>query len=814
MSVHIFGIRHHGPGCARSLLVALTALKPDVVLVEGPPDAHDVMEMAARKTMKPPVALLVYQGDRAANAVFYPFAIFSPEWQAIQYGVAREIPVRFMDLPMSIRMALQPDEFLDEDALEEQAEAIEGEPPPEGQPSAAALDADATVAGANPESSEDQDDEDEEDEEVDDEDEEGGAEDADGNVDAAIEAMRQWQLREDPLGVLAEAAGYNDRELWWEHQIEQRLDAAGLFEGIMEAMTALRAQSPAPEGIEALREAHMRQTIRTAEKEGHKKIAVVCGAWHGPALVNRDNAQTDADLLKGTPKTKVVCTWIPWSHTRLAYRSGYGAGVNSPGWYEHLWTQPEKAGLRWVARAAQLLREQDLDASSASVIEAVRLADALAAMHDLPMPGLSELNDAVLTVLCHGERIRLQLIRNKLELGDQFGEVPPDAPAVPLQRDLDAKIKRLRLKVTEEIQDYDFDLRKDTDRERSQLFHQLNLLGIPWATLQPTPSGVSTFHELWKSRWQVGFPVRLIEMNVWGNTVEDATTARVCRLANDATELPQLTTLLDGAILAALPQAIDFVLSCLQGQAAVSADVRHMMDALPPLAKVARYGDVRATPTERILPVVDGIFERIVVGLAPACASLDDAAAAEMVTCVTNVQKSLEMLNNEDQGMEWHGVLRRLLDRESVHGLVRGYSCRLLVEHNIIDQDELQRLAGLALSPVNPPIQATTWLEGLLRGSGQMLLHQDGLWTAMDHWLRELTEEAFKELLPLLRRAFASFSPQERRSMGEKIKEIIGAARGQSPRRRLVAEVALDHQRAALVLPVLAHILGTKTPEK
>ena len=35
---------------------------------------------------------------------------------------------------------------------------------------------------------------------------------------------------------------------------------------------------------EALREAYMRQCIREAIKAGHQRIAVVCGAWHVPAL--------------------------------------------------------------------------------------------------------------------------------------------------------------------------------------------------------------------------------------------------------------------------------------------------------------------------------------------------------------------------------------------------------------------------------------------------------------------------------------------------------------------------------------------------
>ena len=33
--VEVFGIRHHGPGSARSLVAALQAYQPDAVLIEG-----------------------------------------------------------------------------------------------------------------------------------------------------------------------------------------------------------------------------------------------------------------------------------------------------------------------------------------------------------------------------------------------------------------------------------------------------------------------------------------------------------------------------------------------------------------------------------------------------------------------------------------------------------------------------------------------------------------------------------------------------------------------------------------------------------
>src|SRR5690349_24186565 len=130
------------------------------------------------------------------------------------------------------------------------------------------------------------------------------------------------------------------------------------------------------------------------------------------------------------------------------------------------------------------MRDEGLDASSASVIETVRLAEALAAMRDLPMPGFAELHEAIQTVLCHGEAAPMQLIRDKLEIGEAMGEVPPETPAVPLQRDLEARQRRLRLPATTEDKQYDFDLRNENDRARSQLLHRLRLLGIPWGEPQ------------------------------------------------------------------------------------------------------------------------------------------------------------------------------------------------------------------------------------------------------------------------------------------------------------------------------------------
>ena len=105
-SVSVFGIRHHGPGSARGLVAALHEYAPDIVLIEGPPDAAEVLPLAGHETMRPPVALLVYRPDQPRQSVFYPFTHYSPEWQAIGYALAHDVPARFIDLPSALRFSM------------------------------------------------------------------------------------------------------------------------------------------------------------------------------------------------------------------------------------------------------------------------------------------------------------------------------------------------------------------------------------------------------------------------------------------------------------------------------------------------------------------------------------------------------------------------------------------------------------------------------------------------------------------------------------------------------------------------------------
>ncbi len=757
MSVHIFGIRHHGPGSARSLRAALEALQPDAILVEGPPDGDAMLPLIVHEDMEPPVALLIYVPDEPQRAVFYPFSVFSPEWQALSFGLKQAIPVRFMDLPQAHRLALTRPEA-----------TTESEPPGEAAPPAPPDQEPAEQAKPDP--------------------------------------------RADPLGALAAAAGYSDGERWWEHLVEQRRDGADLFAGILEAMAALReAAPPNTDPVEDLREAYMRKTIRAALAEGRQRIAVVCGAWHGPALVpeRMPPEKEDSALLKGLPKAKVAATWVPWTHGRLTYASGYGAGIESPGWYQHLWNSPDSVAIRWLARVAGLLREEGLDASAAQVIDAVRLSESLAALRERPLPGLPELNEAVRATMCFGSDIQMKLIHEKLIVGEQLGRVPSETPMVPLQKDFEREKRRLKLPddTPANKPPLDLDLRTPFDLDRSRLLHRLGLLGIAWGKLERTPGRLKgTFHEFWRLKWQPEFSVTLIEMSTWGNTVPDAATGYTRHAADHAPALADLTALLDRVLLADLPDAASHLMRCIEDKAALTSDVAHLMDALPPLVRVLRYGNVRQTDAGMVGHVVDGMIVRICIGLPGACSSLDDDAAAEMFKRLVAANDAISLLQNEEHLAAWRATLAKMAGQEHLHGLLAGRACRILLDAGAFDAEEAARRMGLALSTAGDLPHAAAWAEGFLAGSGTILLVNDVLWAVLDRWVAGLNPDHFTALLPLLRRTFSTFTPPERRQIGERARS--------GPTRLATRAVNFDPERAAAVLPLVAQLLGLEHTEK
>ena len=733
----------------------LEALQPDIVLVEGPPEADPILQWVTHAELKPPVAILAYQPDNPKESSFYPFAEFSPEWQAILYAKQRNIHVRFMDLPAIHRFALKA-----ADAGDGSRATAEGEGPRE------------TAEG------------------------EGSAP---AEEEAALPAMTI-----DPIAHLSAAAGYPDGEKWWEHMFEYRSGGEEVFAAVKEAMQELREAFPHhADRTEQLREAYMRKTIRQAEKEMFDTIAVICGAWHVPALVNMPPQKEDNDLLKGLPKVKVECTWIPWTYSRLSYYSGYGAGIASPGWYEHTWNYPADDGTRWMAKIAGLFRRQNMDTSVAHVIEAVRLAESLAALRRLSKAGLEELNEATLSVLCNGEPVLLQLIQKELIVSNKIGEVPTEIPKPPLQVDIERQQKRLRLPPTADFKDYTLDLRKENDLERSVFLHRLQLLQIKWG-FRSDIAGKGTFKEQWRLQWDPAFSIDIIEKGNQGNTVEEAASNYLIQKAGEAAALSDVCELLENALPAEIPRAIDVLIHRINNLAAASADTIQLMEVIPGLVSVSRYGNVRKTDADLVLGIATSMIIRICVSLPPACAAVDEEAANHLLELFFKMNEAVNLLQQPEIITEWQQTLSVIAAGKTAAPLIAGYAVRLLADYKLLMGAMLVQRFNYAMSAATPPATAAAWLEGFLKGSGTLLLIDQQLWSVVNDWVAGLDKDNFVQVLPLLRRTFSHYTNTERRKLGEKVRAgDAGQGSALSP-----MENNFDFERAQQGIPVVLQLLG------
>lgn len=732
--IHFLGIRHHGPGSCRNTLQALERIRPDLILLEGPAEAEALMSFIDDQRMKPPVALLGYQPDAPQNAVFYPFADFSPEWQTLRYATRENVTLRFFDLPLLHSLAF----------TSEGSDKAEQEKAPE--------------------------------------------------------------VSSDPFDLLAEAAGYPDGESWWNMNVEQRKNNADIFKAVREAVCALRETLPEyTSQRDLIREAWMRRMIRTAQKESFERIVAICGAWHIPALEKMPKAKEDNELLKGLARVRVECTWIPWTYDRLTFRSGYGAGIESPGWYDYLWRYPDDDGTLWVSHIAAMLRKRKMDISVAHVIETVRLARATTALRGLSAPTLEEYNEAVTTVMGFGDRMLLQLVKESLVVGDRLGEVPDAVPKVPLLIDVERLQRRLRVPFTAEIREITLDLRKENDLERSLFFHRLALLDIDWAKPE-TVAGKGTFKERWSLYHKPEQIVCIIERAIWGNTVKEAVQKYVSDRMAGITRIPDLTNLLDRVIPADLPELVAAMTLQLDRLSAASSDIIEMLEAVPDLVNIVRYGDVRNLDFSKVEDLLRVMVARILSGGLLVCINIDEEAAGELLEHLSATNYAIATLDDEELNDMWYEFVQQIRSSSSAHPLLSGYATRILNDRGKISREEMQRTLSFYSSAGNAPSDVAYWFEGFLRASGSVLLLDDDLWQLVNNWICGLSKENFMELLPVIRRTFSNFSPAERRKLGEKAKSFD--ANGRKPRN--FEDISCNDAEASRVIPLLGLLLGVE----
>lgn len=748
-----FPVRHHSPTVARALERVIAERKPKVIFLEAPADVEDLIHFVQDKKTQPPIAIYCsYRDDNnvlnlagiaspapdipARFSCFYPLMACSPEYATIQAAAKVKARIVCMDLPQ--HAILRPREV-----------------PPTPTP--------GTTPPARPEM-------------------------RGPDTERLITTSRFYRA-------LAEAAGYRSWDEAWDTLFEQRPedgDPECLRYELALFCAAARASTD-PQRIATddtrPRERFMLRTIRETLARDNirpEEAMVVCGGFH--LFLDR----TDTADPPTPPAGTVFNTIVPYSYYRMSDLSGYGAGNRAPQFYQLSYDlakeqRLEELPVEFTVQVLRQTRKAGSHVSSADAIAVAQHARMLGRLRGRLRPVLDDLRDALITCCVKGDPKEqgrhLLAAFDKAAIGTKLGKVTDAIGRLPLVSDFHANISDLEfaeLFEREGKMHLDLDRRTPRDYQRSIFLHRVRYLDVGVASLTERPAseveGGLIFREGWGLAWSPGVEPKLIELNLYGDTVEAAALARLReQIAQDGLQADRACRHLVQAIdmdFANIVQEVEDI--CAQ---AIDQDGRFvaLAGALSSLTLLDRYAVYRGLRRDVLGCLLDRCFDR-------ACFALLDAASApdeQHPAVVSGMLVLAEVVQRSDRP----GIDRdlfadqvRIAAENSTVPFLRGAFLGLLTELRTRTTEELAGdVAALARAPSDRMVTAGDFVDGILAVSQTaIMLGANALIGALDELLRAAEWETFLTMLPRLRGAFERLHERQRDSLAENVARRYG----------------------------------------
>jgi hypothetical protein len=725
----VFGIRHLSPGASYHLIDYLELNKPKCILIEGPSDANEFMDFIADKNVVPPIAILAYITRLPVETILYPFANYSPEYQAICWGKRNKCELRFIDLPSNILLQLE--EFK--------------------------------------------------------------------NKKITDEAKDFYAYHNKIYEKIASHYHEDDYESYWERYFEHNLNKDTFREGLKFQSKEIREMVvdkefetvPYDYSYNALRESYMRREIDRALADGFtiENIVVVVGAYHVSGITNDEPALSNKEL-KTIPKAPTKIALMPYSYLRLSSRMGYGAGNKAPYYFENMWETMQDNCLddlpvMYLSKVAQEQRKAGHNASSANVIDAVRLAESLASMRSGSLPVLQDLHDAAVTCFGSGDLSVVAEALNRVDIGIAIGSLPESLWQTPIQENMYQELRRLKLSdyKSEAAKMLELDLRENhkvksieaafIDLNRSTFFHRLKILGINFARELSVNQDSATWKELWELRWTPEVEIEIVETNFNGETIEFATAYCLKERLNQCIAISEAAKIIKDACECSLTELFENAINTLQSLLIDSDNFKETVYAAQNLSVLIQYGDIRRFNLEPLKPILQQLFLRASLLLVSA-SNCDNKAAKEIGECINSMELiSQEMYSYVDSKL-WQDELEQLAKRDDLNTVLSGIAFSIMLEHNLVSDDDCANEVSRRLSPGIPADLGAGWFEGLSGRNRYALLSRISLWKELDNYINSLDEEEFYRSLVFLRRAFGQFEPAQKNSVAELLGELWG----------------------------------------
>jgi len=709
-----FGIRHFSPAGAYFVRQFLDKIKPDLVLIEGPADFDFLIDDIVSKKLVPPFAIMAYTKEAPIDTILYPFAEYSPEYQAILWARENNKECRFFDLESDIMLGFgrTDDDTKDEEMISKEPEKNKSDVDMEG------------FWERNLEQSE--------------------------NMDAyrAGSALFGESLRKDTRSDDKSFARDIIRESFMKRKINEYIKKGFDSEKIVAITGAFHTSA-----IESIEGAMSDKEYKGLERR-ESNITLMPYSYYrlskrtGYGAGNAAPAYYEL-LWQGFLSGDITYHERKYLSTLAKYMREHGGIVSSAQVIEATRLARELA----VIRGGSVPTLEDLKDASITCMGGGSFGEMAMgfAETDIGKKIGSVPQDAMQTSIQSDFTTKLKQL--KLE---KYKELV----ATPLQLDL-----RENLRVKSEESAF-------LDLNRSFFLYRLVVLGIDFAKIKKSNQDNATWAENWILQWTPEAEIQIVESVLKGDTIVDAVAFVLGEKLSEATKISEIAEVIEDAFNCGLPKIVEGAKRSLDEMANGTIAMCDIADTVSKLSNMISFGDIRKLDREPLVPIVKRLCIRASLMLVGESAC-DDIAAATLADDIQKIHSVFMMQDFLDESF-WFDKLIELSNRDDLNTKISGLATAILLDAGKIDELTLRMEVSRRLSMGMPAELGANWFAGLSMRNHYALIGRLTLWESLSEYLDTLDEEEFRRSAVFLRRAFVEYSAKEKDMIAENLGEIWG----------------------------------------
>jgi hypothetical protein len=607
----------------------------------------------------------------------------------------------------------------------------------------------------------------------------------------------------DAIARLCTAFAVDNVDTLWDHLFE--VDPGDRLGAGLEAYFELVRGDESASDEDTERESYMAAWVRAALADaGGRPVIVVTGGFHRPALIALTAAPPERDTggwpeIPAFPPGAVGGSYlVPFSFRRLDAFDGYQSGMPSPRYYQRLWEAgPGAAGDEIIRAVVGRLRERRQPVSTADLVAARTLSQALARLRGHAHPSRTDVLDGLVSALVTDaldrplpwtSRARLAAGTEPVVVemvaaltGDVVGRLHPDTPHPPLVHAVEAELERHRIPSRGGLE---LDLTAAADLTRSRVLHRLRLLAIPGIERRAGPAAGArpTLTEEWELERSDRWLPALIEAGSYGATLEAAATAALADAFTAAGSDPAaLAGVLFDAALCGLDDLSAQTLQRASGLIAGVTDLGGLGVLLATVLGLWRHDRLLgAAGSAALAAIIDGCTRRglwLVEGIRGGPAPADEPRIRAVIALRDASLYAGDVLSTPRDAATAVFARSAGPDRPpDLRGASVGAALGLAADAGADDGLEHAVRGASRVDTLGD------FLAGLFAVAREHVLAggQGGVLAVLDEVLSGLTEDDFLVALPSLRLAFSWFPPREREAIAAHLLErrgVQGSAR-------------------------------------